>query len=52
MKKISIRIADLLLRKHHIEESMYNIYQYGLQMTLEIGCSFITSIIVCCIWGK
>lgn len=38
MKKISIRIADLLLRKHHIEESMYNIYQYGLQMTLEIGC--------------
>lgn len=46
MKKISIRIADLLLRKHHIEESMYNIYQYGLQMTLEIGCSFITSIIV------
>lgn len=52
MKKISIRIADLLLRKHHIEESMYNIYQYGLQMTLEIGCSFITSIIVCYIWGK
>ena len=40
MEKLSIRIADLLLKKQCIEESMYNIYQYGMQMTLEIGLSF------------
>lgn len=52
MEKLSIRIADLLLKKHYIEESMYNIYQYGMQMALEIGLSFITSVVICCIWGK
>ena len=52
MEKLSIRIADLLLKKQYIEESMYNIYQYGMQMALEIGLSFITSIVICCIWGK
>ena len=52
MEKLSIRIADLLLEKQYIEESMYNIYQYGMQMALEIGLSFITSIVICCIWGK
>ena len=52
MEKLSIRIADLLLEKQYIEESMYNIYQYGMQMTLEIGLSFITSIVICCIWRK
>lgn len=31
---------------------MYNIYQYGMQVALEIGLSFITSIVICCIWGK
>lgn len=52
MEKLSIRIADLLLKKHYIVESMYNIYQYGMQMALEIGLSFITSVVICCIWGK
>ena len=52
MEKLSIRIADLLLEKQYIEESMYNIYQYGMQMALEIGLSFITSIVICCIWRK
>ena len=52
MEKLSIRIADLLLEKQYIEESMYNIYQYGMQMALEIGLSFITSIFICCIWRK
>ncbi len=52
MEKLSIRMANLLVRKKYIEEKMYSIYQYGLQMALEIGCSFITSIIICCIWGK
>lgn len=52
MEKISNRIADLLLKKHYIEEAMFSIYQYGIQMTLEIGLSFVTSIVICCLWGK
>ncbi len=52
MEKVSIKIADILLKKHYIEESMYNVYQYGMQMALEIGFSFITSIVICCLWGK
>lgn len=51
MEKLSIRLANLLLKKHCIEESMHSIYQYGLQMILEVGCSFITSIIICCLCG-
>lgn len=31
---------------------MYDIYQYGMQMALELGFSFITSVVLCCIWGK
>ena len=34
MEKLSIRIADLLLEKQYIEESMYNIYKYGMQIAL------------------
>lgn len=52
MEKLSIKMANLLVKKKYIEEKMYSIYQYGLQMALEIGCSFITSIIICCLWGK
>lgn len=52
MEKASIKIADILLKKQYIEESMYDVYQYGMQMALEIGLSFITSIVICCLWGK
>lgn len=52
MEKLSIRITNLLLGKQLIEKSMYSIYQYGMQMALEIGFSFITSAIICYIWGK
>lgn len=52
MEKISIRVADILLKKEYIEHSKYSIYQYGIQMMLEVGCSFITSAIICCFWGK
>lgn len=52
MEKLSIRITEFLLKKQYIEESMYNIYQYGMQMTLEMGFSFITSVFICCMWGK
>lgn len=52
MKKLSIKIVDFLLKNQYIEKSMYNIYQYGMQVTLEIGLSFITSILICFLWGK
>lgn len=52
MEELSIKIANLLLSKRFIEESQYSIYQYGMQMALEIGFSFITSTIICYIWGK
>ena len=52
MEKLAIKIADLLLKKKYIEESMYNIYQYGMQIALEIGLSFLTSVVICCVWGK
>lgn len=52
MEKLSIKVADLLLKNQYIEESMYNIYQYGMQMALEMGLSFVTSVAICCIWGR
>lgn len=52
MEKLSIKITNHLLSKQLIEESMYSIYQYGMQMALEIGLSLITSAIICLIWGK
>ena len=52
MEKISIVMVNILVKKKIIEETVHSIYQYGLQMALEIGCSFITSIIICCLWGK
>lgn len=52
MEKLAIKIADLLLKKKYIENSMYNIYQYGMQIALEIGLSFLASVVICCVWGK
>ena len=31
---------------------MYNIYKYGMQMALEVGFSFITSVVICCLCDK
>ena len=36
----------------NIEEAMYSVYQYGIQMAFEVGCSFIMSIIICCACGQ
>lgn len=52
MERLSIKITNLLLGKQFIEESQYSIYQYGMQMALEISFSFITSAMICYIWGK
>lgn len=52
MEKISVRLTKLLLKKNYIKESDRHIYQYGIQMMLETGFSFITSVIICCLWGK
>ncbi|MFV0518265.1 MAG: accessory gene regulator B family protein [Aminipila sp.] len=35
-----------------IIESMYNIYKYRMQMTLEISFSFFTCDMICCLWRK
>ena len=51
MEKLSMKITDLLVKKNCIEQSMYSIYQYGTQMTLEIACSFLTSILICGMCG-
>lgn len=48
----SIKIANILLRNKYIEEAMYSVYQYGIQMAFEVGCSFIMSIIICCACGQ
>lgn len=51
MEKISMKIADILFRNDYIEDSMYSIYQYGMQVALEIGCSIFVSIIISCLLG-
>lgn len=52
MEQLSIKIANILLRNKYIEEAMYSVYQYGIQMAFEVGCSFIMSIIICCACGQ
>lgn len=51
MEKVSERITKLLLEKNYIEQSMYEVYKYGIMMLFEVMLSFITSIFVCCIMG-
>lgn len=51
MEKISEKITNILLDKKYIEQSMYEIYKYGIMMLFEIMLSFITSIIISCAMG-
>ncbi len=46
MKKLSEKITDYLYSQQVIPESMRSVYQYGMQMALEIGCSVIASIFI------
>ena len=46
MEQLSIKIANILLRNKYIEEAMYSVYQYGIQMAFEVGCSLCSLAIV------
>lgn len=47
MEKIAFKMTEVLLKKEVIEESMYEIYQYGFLRMLEIGGAFLTGIVIC-----
>ncbi len=47
MKKISKEIALLLKEKKYFDESMIDVYVYGIQMLFEVMISLIASIIIC-----
>lgn len=51
MEKIANRIAKILLREKRIEESMLEIYQYGLVRMLELGGAVLTSLLLCLAMG-
>lgn len=51
MEKIAEKITKILLKNKYIEKSMYEIYEYGLMMFLEIILSFSTSVLICCAMG-
>ena len=51
METIADKLTKKLLKNKYIEESMYEIYKYGLMMFLEIMLSFSTSVIICCAMG-
>lgn len=46
MDYLSRRIADFWIKKHEIETEQYEIYRYGTQMALEMGCAMIASIMI------
>lgn len=51
MEKIANRIAKILVREKLIEESMLEIYQYGLVRILELGGAVLTSLLICLVMG-
>lgn len=51
MEKIATKLAGLLIEKQIIEDSMYDIYHYGVLRMLEIGAAFFSSILICLSMG-
>ncbi len=47
MEKLAVKIAGRLISRGYVDESMRDIYQYGLQRLLEIGGAFLSSIVIC-----
>lgn len=47
MEKIANRIAQMLVRERIIDNSMLEIYQYGLVRMLELGGAVLTSLLIC-----
>ena len=50
MRELSIKIMNAIFEDNGLDKSMYSVYQYGIQMALEIGCSFVTSVLICYIY--
>lgn len=47
MEKIATKLTDLLIENNVINNSMYEIYQYGFLRMLEIGGAFLTGVVIC-----
>lgn len=47
MEKIAAKLAGLLVKRQIIEDSMYDIYHYGMLRMLEIGTAFFSSLLIC-----
>lgn len=51
MEKIAAKLAGLLVERQVIEDSMYDIYHYGMLRMLEIGAAFFSSLLICLSMG-
>ena len=51
MEKIATRLAGLLRERQIIDDSMYDIYHYGMLRMLEIGTAFFSSLLICLSMG-
>lgn len=51
MEKIAAKLAGLLVERRVIEDSMYDIYHYGMLLMLEIGAAFFSSLLICLSMG-
>lgn len=51
MEKIANRIANILVKENIINDSMLEIYQYGLVRMFELGGAFFTCLLLCFAMG-
>lgn len=51
MEKVAAKLAGLLVERQVIEDSMYDIYHYGMLRMLEIGAAFFSSLLICLSMG-
>ncbi len=51
MEKLAAKLAGLLVERQVIEDSMYDIYHYGMLRMLEIGAAFFSSLLICLSMG-
>ena len=51
MEKLANRLAQMLVRENLINDSMLDIYEYGLLRMLELGGAVLTSLVICLSMG-
>lgn len=51
MEKIAGRLTQLLMKENIINDSMAEIYQYGILRILEIGTAILTGVLICFLMG-